>query len=123
MKLTTCLAMAALTLAPCQSAISSDQANIHQNNGSFTNDMIALDISGNADTRFTGSATLYADGETQHHQLDGSVPAHLTFQGEGIDLELTQLNAGNLVIELSKNGNRSSSRVSGQGSRVRLSVR
>ena len=85
--------------------------------------MIALDITGNADTRFTGSATLYADGETQHHQLDGSVPAHLTFQGEGIDLELTQLNAGNLVIELSKNGNRSSSRVSGQGSRVRLSVR
>ncbi|MBS9404251.1 hypothetical protein KG088_11470 [Halomonas sp. TRM85114] len=117
MKLTTWLTLATLAMAPHSHAMGTDR--LHSEHG---DDMIQLDITGKEGTRFNGNVTIHAGGDTQHRQLDGSVPTRLTFQGEGIDLELTQNSEGNLFIEVHKGGNRSSSRVTGQGSRVRLSV-
>ncbi|WP_299231258.1 hypothetical protein [uncultured Halomonas sp.] len=123
MKLIACLTLATLVVAPYQIASSNDPSSSGQFNNDHGYNMIQLDITGDAGTRFHGGATLYAEGDAHYHELDGIVPIQLTFQGEGIDLELTQVNEGNLNIELLKNGNRSSSRVSGLGSRVQLSVR
>lgn len=118
MKLTTWLTLATLTMTPYHHAMATDR--LYSKHG---DEMIQLEITGAEGTRFNGNATIHADGDTLLHELDGTVPVRLTFQGEGIDLELTQSSEGNLSIELRKEGNRSSSRVNGQGSRVRLSVR
>lgn len=117
MNLTTWLTLATLAMAPHSHAMATDR--LHSEHG---DDMIQLDITGKEGTHFNGNATIHAGGNTQHRQLEGAVPTRLTFQGEGIELELMQSSEGNLIIELHKGGNRSSSRVTGQGSRVRLSV-
>ncbi|WP_445005241.1 hypothetical protein [Halomonas mongoliensis] len=84
--------------------------------------MIQLDITGEQGTQFSGIITIHDQGETHQKHLEDTVPVQLTLTGERIVLELTQDSEGSLDIELRKGGNRSTSRIAGPGSRVRLSA-
>lgn len=113
--------LAALAIAAAHHGLSASEAGIGLHS-ERENDMIQLDISGEQGTRFSGILTIHDQGETHQQHLEDTVPVQLTLTGERIVLELTQDSEGSLDIELRKGGNRSTSRISGPGSRVRLSA-
>ncbi|WP_445001031.1 hypothetical protein [Halomonas mongoliensis] len=87
------------------------------------NHMIRIDITGTPGTRFSGTLTLDGNNGLQVHPLEGTAPSHRQYSARGVTLELIQQDEGSLTIEIHGGGNRSTSRVSGQGSRVRLTIR
>ncbi len=122
MKRTLWLAMITIPLAS-QVAYSSGGTAPYAPQEVKDNPMIVLDITGDKGTQFSGNVTLHHDSNIIQETLEGSVPARLSWEAEGIELELIQSSGGSLEVELTKGGNRSSTRVSGKGSRIRLTTR
>ncbi|SRR5690554_4169527 len=115
----TLVSLGTLLIAP---AAAMDAIPPHDSQGS-DNHMIRIEITGTQGTRFSGTLTLEDIDGQRVHPLEGTVPTHREYDAEGVTLDITQQGAGSLDIEIRSGGNRSTSRVSGQGSRVRLSVR
>ncbi|WP_416137185.1 hypothetical protein ACM26W_11785 [Halomonas sp. HK25] len=87
-----------------------------------TKQMIYIAISGTHGARYSGTLTVHGNSESYSYSLEGSAPSQLEYPGEGVTLEVTLQSEGNLAIEVRKGSNRSTSRMDGAGSVMRLSV-
>lgn len=115
------LALALLAVALPHQASSLDKSAISSNNQKEAQ-MIQLDITGEEGTQFTYFLSTHHNGETREQRKSGTVPDKSTLYGDQIELDIIQTSEGSLLIELRKGGNRSTSRVTNIGSRVRLTI-
>jgi hypothetical protein len=87
-------------------------------------DAVDLRLTGEEGVKFEATCELTRDGATETARLAGAVPAERRWQAEAISCRIRQTSAqGHLQVELTKGGNRTRSRTSGQGSTLSLSVR
>ena len=87
-------------------------------------DSVNLRLTGADGVTFEADCELIRDGATETARFPGAVPVEKRWQAEAISCRIRQTSAeGHLQVELTKGGNRTRSRTTGQGSTLSLSVR
>jgi hypothetical protein len=87
-------------------------------------DAVDLHLTGADGVTFEAECELTRDGATETARFAGAVPVEKRWQAEAISCRIRQTSAeGHLQVELTKGGNRTRSRTSGQGSTLNLTVR
>lgn len=85
---------------------------------------IDLRLTGDEGVHFSATCELTRDGATETTRFSGIVPVEKHWQAEATSCRIQQTSAqGHLQVELTKGGNRTRSRTTGQGSTLSLSVR
>jgi hypothetical protein len=83
-----------------------------------------LHLSGAEGVAFEAACVLTRDGASETARFAGAVPVAKHWQADAVSCRIRQTSAqGHLQVELTKGGNRTRSRTSGQGSTLDLTVR